>query len=62
MNKRKLVPSKSFLKAYKKFVTKRLILKGFIETALIKLEEGRFSPYLKSHLFFHQLYFRDRAK
>lgn len=44
-----MVPSKSFQKTYKKFVTKRPILKGFIETALIKLEEDAFSPDSKSH-------------
>ncbi|MEO6905291.1 MAG: type II toxin-antitoxin system mRNA interferase toxin, RelE/StbE family [Ginsengibacter sp.] len=56
MNKRKLVPSKSFQKAYKKFVTKRPILKGFIETALSKLEEDAFSPDLKSHKLSGNLY------
>jgi mRNA interferase YafQ len=56
MNKRQLVLSKSFLKAYKKFVSKKPILNPSIETALIRLEEDPFSTDLKSHKLSGNLY------
>lgn len=56
MSSRKLVPSKSFLKAYKKFITKKPLLRTNVESALIKLEEDAFSPDLKTHKLSGNLY------
>ncbi len=49
MSNRKLAPSKSFLKAYKKFISKKPTLRPNVESALIKLEEDAFSADLKTH-------------
>lgn len=49
MAKRKLVPSKTFEKAYIKFVSKKPFLKPTIQKALTSLEEDAFSPQLKTH-------------
>ncbi len=56
MSKRKLVLSKSFEKAYKKFSIRNPILKPLIEKALIKLEQDAFAPGLKTHKLSGNLY------
>ena len=49
MAKRSLVISKSFEKAFVKFVNKKPFLKPAIETALLNLEADAFSTQLKTH-------------
>lgn len=49
MVKRKLVLSKSFEKAYIKFVHKRPILKNAIQKSILLLEEDALNPKLKTH-------------
>ena len=49
MVKRKLVLSKSFEKAYIKFVQKRPILKNAIQKSILLLEEDALNPKLKTH-------------
>ena len=56
MSKRNLLLSKSFLKSYKKFITKNPLLKSPIEKALLKLEEDAFAPALKTHKLSGNLY------
>jgi mRNA interferase YafQ len=49
MPNRKIVISKSFEKAYAKFVTKKPQLKSAIDKTLINLELDSFSAILKTH-------------
>jgi mRNA interferase YafQ len=49
MPKRKLVISKSFEKAYLKFVNKKPFLKYAISETLVNLEDDSFSTNLKTH-------------
>jgi mRNA interferase YafQ len=49
MAKRKIVPSESFERSYKKFVKGNASLKKAIQKAILQLEEEAFSPILKSH-------------
>ena len=46
---RKLVQTKAFDKAYKKFASKNRQLKTTIAKALIRLENDAFDPALKTH-------------
>jgi len=56
MSKRKLLLSKSFEKSYRKFITKRPLLKSVIGKALLKLEEDAFAPGLRTHKLSGNLY------
>ena len=56
MSARKLVLSKTFGKAYSKFVKKNPALKTNIEKALLLLEEDAFSVRLKTHRLSGNLY------
>ena len=56
MSKRKLLLSKSFEKSYRKFITKRPLLKSVIGKALLKLEEDAFAPELRTHKLSGNLY------
>ncbi len=49
MAKRKIVLSKSFERAYIKFVNKRPILKTAIQKSILLLEEDALSQKLKTH-------------
>jgi len=49
MARRKIVLSKSFEKAYIKFVNKRPILKTAIQKSILLLEEDALSQKLKTH-------------
>jgi len=46
---RKLVPTKAFEKAYKKFASKNQKLHTAIGMALFRLEKDAFDPILKTH-------------
>lgn len=46
---RKLIPSKAFVKAYKKFTSRDNALQSAIAKALQKLEYDAFDPSLKTH-------------
>jgi addiction module RelE/StbE family toxin len=56
MAKRKIVLSKSFEKAYIKFVNKRPILKTAIQKSILLLEEDALSQKLKTHKLSGNLY------
>lgn len=56
MSERKLVLSKSFERSYKKFITKRPVLKSAIEKALSDLETDAFATTLKTHKLSGNLY------